>query len=389
MQNQAGRSWLGVRFIVTHLLCEETVMRNRAGSKRGGDSRRGWLKGVAALSCLTLSAIVASFVSSSPSVAESGATDAAAKTETALPPLPDKISSFGAAVLGDDLYVYGGHIGAAHSHSKDNLSLKFSRLNLKSASGWESLPMGPGLQSPALVAHKNVLYRVGGLSCRNAAGEPDELVSLADVERFDPQTNQWTPVTPLPEPRSSHDAVVVGDLLYVVGGWNLGNDQKWHDTALVADLSQPTLVWKKLPPQPFKRRALGVAHHAGRVYAIGGMSETGPSVDVHYFDTAAQTWSAGPAVPGMSGAPGDHAAVMNGFGCSAFEVGDRLLLSTMDGAVHALSADGKSWATVGKLQSPRFFHRMLPHGRELLFLGGAARGGHLDSIERLAQGDLR
>lgn len=364
-------------------------MRNRAGSKRGGERRRGWLKGLAALSCVTLSAIVVSFVSSSPSVAETGGKADSRTTESGLPPLPDKISSFGAAVLGDDLYVYGGHTGAAHAHSKDNLSLKFSRLNLKSASGWESLPMGPGLQSPALVAHKGMLYRVGGLSCLNAAGEPDELVSLADVERFDPPANKWTAATPLPEPRSSHDAVVVGDLLYVVGGWNLGKDQKWHDTALVADLSQPTLVWKELPKQPFKRRALGVAYHAGRVYAIGGMSETGPSVEVHYFDTATQTWSAGPMVPGMTGAPGDHAAVMNGFGCSAFEFDDRLLLSTMDGAVHALAADGKAWSTVGKLQSPRFFHRMVPHGGELLFVGGAARGGHLDSIERMAQGDLR
>src|SRR5690242_16306494 len=67
-----------------------------------------------------------------------------------LPPLPDKISSFGAALVGDDLYVYGGHIGGAHQHSKENLSHKFSRLRLAAPSEWETLPVGPGLQSPAL-----------------------------------------------------------------------------------------------------------------------------------------------------------------------------------------------------------------------------------------------
>ena len=33
-------------------------------------------------------------------------------------------------------------------------------------------------------------------------------------------------LAPLPEARSSHDAVVIGDKLYVVGGWTLSGDRK-------------------------------------------------------------------------------------------------------------------------------------------------------------------
>lgn len=308
-------------------------------------------------------------------------------TAPKLPPLPEKISSFGAAVVGDALYVYSGHTGGAHEHSKENLSYKFSRLRLNGPSEWESLPVGPGLQSPALVAHDGKLYRIGGLSARNAPKEPDDLVSVTDFERFDPQTNHWTALPPLPVGRSSHDAAVVGNLVYVVGGWNLGKEQVWHDTALAADLSQARPVWKELPQQPFKRRALAVAAHQGKVYAIGGMSEKGPSLDVHVYDPATNAWTAGPAVPvsapgGMSMGP-----TMNGFGCSAFDLNGTLYLSTMDGALSRLSDDGKSWLSAGKLETPRFFHRLLPHGKELLAVGGASRGGHLDSIERIAVGD--
>jgi N-acetylneuraminic acid mutarotase len=316
-------------------------------------------------------------------LAPSASTAAAASAK--LPPLPEKISSFGAAVVGDDLYVYSGHTGGAHQHSKENLSYKFSRLKLAAPSEWEALPVGPGLQSPALVAHGGKVYRAGGLTAHNAPKEEEQLESLADFERYDPKTNKWTKLAPLPEPRSSHDAVVVGDKLYVIGGWNLGKDEKkWHDTAIVADLSQAKPEWKELPKQPFKRRALGVAEVGGKLYAIGGMTEDGPSLDVAVLDLASGKWSEGPKVPvaaadGESMGPG-----LNGFGCSAFGVDGKLYLSTMDGTVHQLSADGKSWQGVAKLEQPRFFHRLLPHDGELIVLGGASmKKGHLDSIERI------
>lgn len=310
----------------------------------------------------------------------------APSADPALPPLPEKISSFGAAIAGDSLYVYSGHIGGAHEHSKDNLSYKFSRLRLDTPSEWESLPVGPGLQSPSLVSHNGKLYRVGGLSARNAHGDPEELVSVTDFECFNPMNKKWTALTPLPEARSSHDAVVVGNLLYVVGGWNLGQEQKWHDTALVADLSAAEPMWQALPTQPFKRRALAAAAHGGKIYALGGMSEKGPSLDVHVYDPATKQWSAGPQVPptvagGISMGPN-----MNGFGCSACELDAKLYLSTMDGVLSRLSDDGDAWLPVGKLAKPRFFHRLLPHVDELLAVGGAAQGGHTDSIERVAVG---
>ncbi len=92
--------------------------------------------------------------------------------------------------------------------------------------------MGPALQSVALVAHGSNVYRVGGMLARNEPDEDEDLLSVADFARFDPATNTWQALQPMPGGRSSHDAVVVGDTLYVVGGWQLGGDTRWYDTAL-------------------------------------------------------------------------------------------------------------------------------------------------------------
>jgi N-acetylneuraminic acid mutarotase len=292
------------------------------------------------------------------------------------PNLPEPISSFGAAISDGWLYVYSGHTGEAHVHTSKNLAQRFDRVKLGGGSSWESLPFDQPLQSNALVAYKSAIYRVGGLSVLNGPGEKEDLESVTNFERYDPAQKSWKKLAPLPAPRSSHDAVVLGDKLYVVGGWNLGKEKSWQANALSIDLSNEHAQWKDVPEQPFRRRALAAAAHHNRIYAIGGMTaDDKPSTDVHYFDVATQKWSAGPSLPGKG---------MQGFGCSACEAHGKLIATTMDGSVHELSADGTEWKTLGKLKQPRFFHRLLAWSEGVLAIGGASEAGHLNNIEYFA-----
>ena len=290
--------------------------------------------------------------------------------------MPEAIASFGAARDGHWLYVFGGHVGRAHAHSRDNVVGSFRRLNLLDGTSWEDLPDGPALQGTALVAHGGLLYRVGGMTAHNAPDEADDMHSVASVERFDPSSRSWSAVTPLPEPRSSHDACVVGDHLYVIGGWHLHGDDEgdWHDTAWVADLSAESIEWKALPTVPFNRRAVAVQALGSRVAVIGGMDEVDGAVeDVSIYDPATETWSNGPSVTG------------SGFGFAAVAHGDSIVGSGMDGRVVRLGPDAKSWEQVASLALPRFFHRLAVVGEDrLLAFGGAGRGGHMRSVEQLA-----
>ncbi|UUO06632.1 hypothetical protein M4951_25225 [Blastopirellula sp. J2-11] len=285
--------------------------------------------------------------------------------------LPEAVTSFGAAVVEDSLYVYGGHTGDAHHYYYEAQNGSLQRLPLNKDAKWETVAEGPKLQGLAMVANGDKLYRLGGFTAMNKKDEEGRnLVSQADAAVFDLKKGEWSDLPKLPEPRSSFDAAVLGDTIYVIGGWALNgedNDSTWHKTAYSLDLSQENAEWTALPVPPFQRRALSVGVQNGKLYAIGGMQEDGgPTTRVDVYDPATKKWSEGPSLPGGG---------MDGFGTSAFPVDGKLYASTMSGRLVRLAEDGKSWETVGGLTNERFFHRMLPVGdSELIFVGGANMG---------------
>lgn len=318
---------------------------------------------------------------------ENTAMNVAETTAAKFPPLPVPVASFGGAVHDGWLYVYSGHTGGAHEHSRENLLQKFVRLKLDGGTQWQELPMQTPLQGHPLVAHGEYLYRAGGMVARNAPDEEDELYSVDEFSRFDPRSNEWHTMPPLPEPRSSHDAVVLGDTLYVIGGWVLDGPGhgEWHATAWAFDLADPDGTWEPLPEPPFARRALAVAHWHGKVVALGGMTDAGEvSSAVDFYDPATHQWTPGPELPGNPDEESPHGNIA-GFGVSAWNLNVRLYASGVSGVVYQLADDGRAWREVATLKTPRFFHRLLPGpDGSLLAVGGASfTHGHLDDTERV------
>lgn len=291
-------------------------------------------------------------------------------------PLP--VTSFGGAVLQGDLYIYGGHSGSAHSYSREEQGDTLWRLSLSEGGEWTPLAKGPALQGLALVAQGGKLYRLGGFTAKNAEGEKHDLWSQDSVACYDPQANQWQDLPALPEPRSSFDATVLGEAIYVVGGWQLRGEEEsvWHPTAWKLDLSRDERKWEPLPSPPFRRRALAVAACQGKLYVIGGMQpEGGPTRRVDVFDPRTGVWTQGPEILGEQ--------PLAGFGAAACELGGRLYVSTSEGKLQRLSTDGATWELVRDLPTGRFFHRMLPAGENrLVIVGGANMGsGKFAAVE--------
>lgn len=302
------------------------------------------------------------------------------------PQLPEAITSFGAATDDGYLYIFGGYTGKRHDYTADKVRGTFYRVSLTNDGKdqtWEQLPSSEPAQGTAIVAYGNYIYRIGGMAAKNHEGQKEELVSQTIFERYDIQNRVWKKLTPLPQGRSTHDAVVVGDKLYVGGGWDLNGDPfasdkdaKWHDTVLVADLSQANPQWHSLP-QPFHRRAIAMAAIGSKIYFIGGMDDyddTSRAVDI--YDTATGAWSKGPDLP---------RSTMDGFGFAATTIGDTIYASGFSGKLLRLPVNGTKWETVGKLNQPRFFHRLvaLPDGH-LLAIGGEGKHGKLRSVEILS-----
>ena len=295
---------------------------------------------------------------------------------TELAPLEANVTSFGAAVAGGYLYVYGGHRGSPHRYSAEEQSNQFWRLNLAKPAAWELAAEGPRRTGLAMVAYKGQVYRLGGWEAKNAVGENWDLHSQADLARFDEKTGQWQDLPALPAGRSSHDAALIGSKLYVVGGWRLAGpgDGEWHTTAHVCDLAAKPLAWHEIAPPPFNRRALAVAGWQGKLYVIGGMDDSNDmTTSTSIYDPSSNAWTSGPKLPGT---PHD------GFGASAFGTEQGLFATTGAGLVCRLADDGSAWQTVGKLNHPRRFHRLVAddEGR-LLVVGGTSRMGKVKEVE--------
>jgi hypothetical protein len=291
--------------------------------------------------------------------------------------LPEATASFGAVASDGWMYVYGGHVSPTHSYSIDAVSGSFNRWNLSSGV-WEALPGGPGLQGVGLAAHDRKIYRAGGMQPRNRKGEPEDQHSVDEAARFDPATRQWLPLPRLIAGRSSHDVVIAGNHLFVIGGWTMRGkeSQVWLDTIERLDLSAADAAWTSLP-LPVRRRAFAAATVGARIYLVGGMDDRGRILNrVDIYDVARGTWSAGPTLP-----PGRN----NGFSPAAATLEGRLYVSVADGRCFRLDPEGKTWERIGSA-TPRVAHRAVADSGRLLILGGADRGANLDVIEAIAIG---
>ena len=291
--------------------------------------------------------------------------------------LPEPTSSFGAVSQNGWLYVYGGHISPTHNYSTDSVSGKFSRLNLETRQ-WQSLPAGPALQGMNLAAHEGKIYRVGGMAPRNAPGTKQDIHSISDVAVFDPLSSTWRSLAPLPEPRSSHDVAIIGNHLFVTGGWLLKGAEPttWTDTTLTLDLSRADAKWQSVA-QPFARRAFITAVHNNRMYVLGGITKAGSvSSDVDIYDPQTNTWSKGTPLPGQA---------TTNFAPAAATLDNQLYVSLADGSLIRWNEALSRWVDVAKT-SPRLAHRMVADSSRLLIIGGAEKGKNLDLVEAVSIG---
>lgn len=311
-----------------------------------------------------------------------GVAGAAERTFAAeLPPLPQGLASFGAATQDHYLYVYGGHSGATHVHSVDDQSRRFLRLDLDAPKAWEDLGEVEALQGVPLVPFGGGVCKVGGMKANNQRGEAEDLISVADFACWLPAERRWVAMPPMPEPRSTHDAVFHDGKIYVAGGWKLGGKGTkgvWSEDLLIFEpAAAPGApgVWKSVP-QPFARRALAVVVAGGKLYAIGGIErQGGTSRRTDVYDLATGKWSEEAKLP--------YVGDLDGFGVAAVATEHGILMSASDGIVQALAATGGEWRDAGRRwREHRFFHRLLTYKDTLLAIAGATAQGHSATLEQ-------
>jgi N-acetylneuraminic acid mutarotase len=169
----------------------------------------------------------------------------------------------------------------------------------RAASAWSTaapLPDARGEGSGTVVetADGPQLAVIGGLS---GFGRTNDAVTL-----YDPDDDEWTTLTPLPEPRHHTSAAAVEGVLYVSGGSPSATDLTTATTDLWALDVEAGGEWEELEPLPQPRWGHRMVALDGRLYAVGGQ----PGPDVQIYDPGDDSWTLGAPLPDVR----DHLGVV-------------------------------------------------------------------------------
>ncbi len=184
-------------------------------------------------------------------------------------PMPTARSSFGVAVVAEKIYAIGGTdgINEEYNPATDTWTTKTS--------------MPRGRANLAVVSFEGKIYCIGGdLGGDVIGGNPTNV-----TEVYDPVTDSWTTKAPMPTARFSLQANVVGDKIYLIGGF------PYPDKSCLNEVYDPaTDSWTTATPIP--RTVAGYVSTVvnDKIYVIdSGATEI--------YDTAKGTWSQGVAPP--------------------------------------------------------------------------------------------
>jgi N-acetylneuraminic acid mutarotase len=178
-------------------------------------------------------------------------------------PMPTARSGGGADVIDGKIYVAGG---------RPPRGSDFAVYDPRSDQ-WTVLPNVPTQRNHlAVAAIGGRLYVAGG---RFGGGVGSEMTDVLEV--YDPRTNTWTRDASMLSPRAGVTAIAANGCLYVIGGE--GNDADPRGIFDQNEVYDPgTNTWRSLPPMPVPTHGLtGAAYLDGAIYVPGGATFRGVS----------------------------------------------------------------------------------------------------------------
>ena len=208
--------------------------------------------------------------------------DPATKAWTARAPMPSPRGALVVAAIGDKIYAAGGEQlrpagkpvpqgGAPNTEPVTDLTVYDTKTNT-----WQKLAPMKFARDHAYVAEMGgKMYVVGG--------RDRPKYDIVALEAFDPATGKWSDKAPMPTGRSGGNAAVLDGKMYVFGGE--GNPNNPLGVYSEAEAYDPaTDSWQKLGPMPLPRHSLSAATFGKRIILPGGAPSRGGSQVLDYVD---------------------------------------------------------------------------------------------------------
>jgi hypothetical protein len=169
---------------------------------------------------------------------------------------PVPVSGVQAALLGERIYVPGGHL--ADGTESTAFDVYDPRQNT-----WDQLaPLPVAVSGYALAAYEGRLYLFGGKSGDRY---------LDSVFEYQPDVDRWKIRTPMKTRLAYAGAAVVGNRIFIIGGYDgkqaLANTTAYHPAR---DRNQED-PWEEFTPLPSARYAISVCELSNLVFIAGGI----------------------------------------------------------------------------------------------------------------------
>jgi hypothetical protein len=194
----------------------------------------------------------------------------------------------GAVKIGSKLYLSGG--GRFHIGGGDQLDARLFAYD----------PVGHRFIRKADMPHRTAKGVSGAIDGKlyvlaGELGGPCDTIAEFEITctnsptrrlyRYDPMKNSWTTRAWAPHFHVQGAAGVIGEKLYVAGGFN----QNRRATANLDVYDPATNAWRSLAPMPEPRAEVAGAVLGGKLYVVGGRCGDGSCATLVY-DPVANTW---------------------------------------------------------------------------------------------------
>ncbi len=191
--------------------------------------------------------------------------------------LPRPMHHIGFTAANGKLYLLGGYTATAESalYTPTNFAYVYN----PSTNSWRTVaPLPVARGAHVALTYNGKIYLFGGVDVVSNGSHRTDI--------YDPSSNTWSSGAPLPTVRDHVAGVVLDTLLYVIaGGQSHGNSND------VEAYSPSTNTWLEMPRLLLARHAPAVGVINGKIYVIGG--ETNSVTDTNegeQYDPATRTW---------------------------------------------------------------------------------------------------
>ncbi len=157
---------------------------------------------------------------------------------------------------------------------------------------WQSKASLPVARSGlALAAYENAIYAIAGRSAQGVTGL---------VERYDPDADSWTTLTPKPTPVDEVSAALIGGKVYIPGG-KLASGQV---TDILEYYDPHEDSWGEGAVMPQALSGYGLVAFEGKLYLFGGWDGKNYLDRVYEYDPTQDRWTEKTSMPNPSAYPG-------------------------------------------------------------------------------------